>query len=128
MQNYKIKLELLALAIGFIIVGFLTSQPLNLDLSKTVSDWSQMGIKIPLYVFSGGVILALGGAVAKKSKEWARMICTGGFYLMLNPLLALVSAVENVSGLLAVGSIASLCCFAYLAADLITNRLGMKSK
>lgn len=125
----NIRAECLSLAIGLLIVGLMTSAPLNLDFSKTLADLEKMGVKV-IYLLIAGFAIAYITAIklSKISFITARFITSAGIYMMFYPFLSLVSAIEEPSGLMAVGTLMSIAIFSYVIGDLMCSNTQVITK
>jgi hypothetical protein len=116
----NIRAEYLSLAIGLLVVGLMTSTPLNLDFTKSFDDFEKMGIKV-IYLLIGGFAIAYFTAktISKISHIAARLISSAGVLMMFYPFLSLISAIEEPSGWMVVGTLMSIAIFSYVIADVI---------
>lgn len=115
-----IRIEYLSLAIALLIVGLMTSTPLNLDFSKSYADFEKMGVKT-IYLLLGGFAVAYLTAknLSKISHIAARFIASAGIFLIFYPFLSLVSAIEKPSGWMVIGVLGSVAIFSFVIADLM---------
>lgn len=118
-----IRAEYLSLAIALLVVGIMTSTPLNIDFSKSLADFEKMGVKV-VYLLIAGFSLAYFSAskLSKISFIAARLITSAGIYMMFYPLLSLVSAIEEPSAWMAIGTLMSIAIFSYVIGDYMCSK------
>jgi hypothetical protein len=116
----NIRAEYLSLAIGLLVVGLMTSTPLNLDFSKSFGDFEKMGVKV-IYLVASGLAIAYITSIklSRFSFQAARFITSAGVYMIFYPCLSFVSAIEEPSGWMAVGSLMSIAIFSFVIADIM---------
>ena len=119
----SIRAEYLSLAITFLVVGMMTSTPLNLDFTKSLADIEKMGVKV-IYLLIAGFSIAYITSIklSKFSFIAARLITSAGIYMMFYPFLSLVSAIEEPSAWMAIGTLASIAIFSYVIGDLMCSK------
>lgn len=118
-----IRSEYLSLAIALLVVGIITSTPLNLDFTKSLADFEKMGVKI-VYLLIAGFALAYFSArkLSKISFIAARLTTSAGVYMMFYPFLSLVSAIKEPSAWMAIGTLMSIAIFSYVIADFMCSK------
>jgi hypothetical protein len=125
----KIRAEYLSLAIGFLIIGLITSTPLNLDFAKSLADLEKMGIKI-VYLLIGGITIAYLAInkLSTFSHLAARFVASIGVFMLFYPFLSLVSAIEKPSVWMALGTLTSISIFSYVIADFLSAKRSLYYK
>ncbi|AZS26305.1 hypothetical protein DYL72_15460 [Vibrio anguillarum] len=111
--------------VSVLCIALASAAPLEVSLESTFNDWHNMGLKIPMYLVSGVLVVYLTSSYLPKH-EVRTFIAALGCYLFFYPLLALISSIQNVSSFVAVASVFCIVLCSYATAELVLNKLDSK--